>query len=134
MSTEYLSYEEILDVAGRKERCCECHSSIQKKETVWRLVVSEQGVKPMEYQTCQACHDQRKEFCLEFFTPTELLRDLEVLRSALSYDSVRPWAMLTNAISLLRQRIAGAGPVPKRPALSPTPLRGVRAIQGGFLP
>lgn len=134
MATDYLSYTEILDVAGRKERCCECNSPIQKKETMWLLVVTEQGVKPCVFKTCDACHSQRLEFCTEHFTPTELMRDLEALRSALSYDSVRPWAMLTNAISLLRQRRAGAGPVPKRPALSPTPLRGVRVIQGGFLP
>lgn len=131
---DYLSYQEILDVAGHKVRCCECNSIIQKKEPLWRLVVSEQGAKPFEYKTCQACHDQRIEFCLEFFTPTELLRDLETLRSALSYDSIRPWAMLTNAISLLRQRRAGAGPIPKPPTHSPTPLRGLRAIQGGFRP
>lgn len=134
MSTEYLSYTEILDVAGRKERCCECLNEIQKKETVWRLVLSEQGAEPLEFKTCQSCYDTRRAFCTEHFTPSELLLDLEALRSALSYDSVRPWAMITNAISLLRQRRAGAGPVPKRPTLSPTPLRGVRTVQGGFWP
>lgn len=132
--TTYLSYEEILDAAGKKERCCECNSQIQKKEPLWILVVSEQGAKPQEFKTCEACHTQRIEFCTEIFTPTELLRDLEALRSALSYDSVRPWAMLTNAISLLRQRRAGAGPVPKPPVGSPTPLRGVRTVRGGFAP
>lgn len=133
MAVEYLSYNEILDVAGRKERCCECRNVIQKKETMWILVVSEQGAKPQEFKTCASCHAQRLEFCIEHFTPSQLLQDLEILRSALPYDSARPWALLTNSISLLRQRIANAGPVPCVPT-TPTPLRGVRVVRGGFLP
>lgn len=133
MSTEYLSYDEILTKFTKKTRCCECRNVIPARSLFWLLSMSEQGAKVTYYITCEACHAQRLEFCTEHFTPTQLLQDLEALRSALPYDSARPWAMLTNAVSLLRQRIANAGPIPRLPT-TPTPLRGVRVVRGGLLP
>lgn len=131
--SDYLSYNEVLSTAKKQHRCCECQSQIPKRALFWLLVCSEQGAKTQIFSTCEACHAQRTEFCTEFFTPSQLMQDLEALRSALPYDSARPWAMLTNAISLLRQRRAHAGPTPRVPT-TPTPLRGVRVVQGGWRP
>lgn len=133
MNEAYLSYEDIATHAPKAIRCCECLGPIPKKASYWMLVCSDPGETPAVFSTCEACHAQRLEFCTEFFTPTNLLSDLEALRSALPYDSARPWALLTNAVSLLRQRIGGANPKPL-PTYTPTPLRGVRAVYGGFLP
>lgn len=133
MNTDYLSYNEVLATDKKQHRCCECKEQIAKKTMFWSLTVNEQGVAPTVFVTCEVCHAQRAEFCTEHFTPTNLLADLEALRSALPYDSARPWAMLTNAISLLRHRIAAAGPTPRIPT-TPTPLLGVRTVSGGFLP
>ena len=131
MSSEYLSYEEVLVKSTKKTRCCECRRVIPVNVHHWLLACSENGDITVSFFTCEACHAQRLEFCTECFTPSELLKDLETLRSALSYDSARPWAMLTNAVSLLRQRIASAGPAPRIPT-TPTPLRGVRVVRGGL--
>lgn len=133
MSTEYLSYDEVLVRSPKRTRCCECRTKIAAHFPFWALTCNEQGADPQVFITCEACHAQRVEFCTEHFTPTQLLQDLEALRSALPYDSARPWAMLTNAVSLLRQRIANAGPVPRIPT-TPTPLRGVRVVKGGLVP
>jgi len=131
--SEYISYDEVLSTASRKVRCCECNGPIPAKTSMWRLVASEGDGVVAVFITCEACHAQRLEFCTEHFTPSNLLQDLEALRNQLPYDSARPWAMLTNAISLLRQRRANAGPVPRVPT-TPTPLRGVRVVRGGYAP
>lgn len=131
MNESYLSYEDIPTHAPKAIRCCECQGPIPKKASYWMLVCSDPGETPVVFSTCEACHAQRIEFCTESYTPGWLLDDLEALRSALPYDSARPWAMLTNAVSLLRQRKAGASPK-ALPAYTPTPLRGARLVLGGF--
>ena len=129
----YLSYDETYLRAGARNsssKCCECLMAL--KGFYWKLTCTDNG-EQHHYPTCEACRAQRMEFCTEFFTPGHLMADLETLRSALSYDSARPWAMLTNAVSLLRQRRQGAK-VPPVPTYTPTPLRGLRVVSGGFLP
>lgn len=101
-----------------QRRCCECDLRIERGERYQRLSGVFEG-QWFNYSTCEACAKVRDEFFPATFTITGLMEELMDKRDALSYDDVRNWAMLTNAIAGLRQRM-GAATRPTHPPITPT--------------
>lgn len=104
--------------------CCECGLTIDRKEHYQRLSGCYEN-EWFNYSTCESCAKTRDEFFPNTFTITQLLDDLIDLRDALSYDEVRQWALLTNAIASLRMRMQAATRY-HGPALTPTHLFATR--------
>lgn len=100
-----------------QRNCCECGLQIERGERYQRLSGLYEG-EWHNYSTCADCAKVREEFCSEF-TMMNLYDDLMDLRDELSYDDVRTWALLTNALAGLRQRMQAARHY-TGPALTPT--------------
>lgn len=114
-----------------QRQCCECNLTIERGERYQRL----SGCYDNEwhnYSTCRDCANTRDEFLKNGFTISRMMDDLMGLRDGLSYDDVRAWALLTNAIAGLRLRRQAASRY-HGPALTPTHLFAKRASQGGTL-
>lgn len=107
-----------------QRKCCECGLQIERGERYQRLSGLYDGTWN-NYSTCESCAKVRDEFFPSSFTITQLLEDLMDMRDALSYDDVRNWALLTNAIAGLRQRLQAATAY-HGPALTPSHLFAVR--------
>lgn len=112
-----------------QRQCCECNLTIERGEKYQRLSGYCDG-EWRNYSTCRDCANTRDEFCKESFTITRLMDDLMDKRDDLSYDDVRNWAVLTNAIAGLRVRRHAASRY-TGPALTPQHLNAKRAAPGG---
>lgn len=111
-----------------QRKCCECGLQIDRGERYQRLSGLCDGVWN-NYSTCEPCAKTRDEFFQYCFTITALLEDLIAKRDELSYDDVRQWALLTNAIASLRQRMYAAMR-PTHPPITPTHVFAVRKSTG----
>ena len=127
--SEFFTFYGVTWHHARLQRpCCECGIQIERKERYQRLSGCFEG-EWFNYSTCEPCAKIRDEFFPGTFTVTELLESLMDMRDELSYDNVRQWALLTNAIADLRQRQRAALALlagPPVPALTPTHLFAVR--------
>jgi hypothetical protein len=115
-----------------QRKCCECGLQIERGERYQRLSGLFEG-EWFNYSTCQPCAKVRDEFFPTTFTISMLMEDLKDKRDELSYDDVRNWALLTNAIAGLRQRMQAAAR-PTHPPITPSYAFAKRATPGGTLP
>lgn len=100
--------------------CCECGLPIDAEE-YYELLVGKCGGIWYKYRTCMYCASVRQTFCTQGFVVTHLHEDLLRLRGSLSYDDVRQWALLTNAIAGYRARHKAANTYLGTPPLTPLP-------------
>lgn len=115
-----------------QRKCCECGLQIERGERYQRLSGYCDG-EWNNYSTCETCAKVRDEFFPTCFTISNMLDDLIDLRDVLSYDDVRNWALLTNAIAGLRQRMQAAAR-PTHPPITPTYAFAQRRSPGGKQP
>lgn len=120
MSDEFFTFYGITWHNTRLQRqCCECNLTIERGERYQRLSgYCNEGWH--NYSTCTDCAKCRDEFCQSEFTITRLMDDLMDQRDALSYDDVRAWSILTNAIAGVRVRRLAASKY-KGPQITPMP-------------
>lgn len=130
----YEFYKTTMPAAKNQQVCGECQSTIEEGVKYQYLRCRDRlpngRTRWINFRTCQACLDQRTEFCVDYFTPGYLLQDLEALKAKVSYDDASNWCKITNAVATLRKRKAAA--LAKCPPYTPTPLRGPRVVYGGF--
>lgn len=105
MNDLFDKYSKKIAVAKTSLACCECMKEIPRGEEYELLTCKfKDGGEShqVKFCTCLVCKAVRQEHCVKVFTPSGLLNDLETLRTALPYDSIREWSVLTNAISNIR--------------------------------
>jgi hypothetical protein len=130
MSGEAFTFYSVSWPHARLQRpCCECGLQIDRGERYQRLSGYCDG-SWRNFSTCDSCAKIRDEFFPNEFTMTQLMEELLEMRTNLSYDDVRTWALLTNAIASVRARSKAARTYGGIPPITPSGLRGLRAITG----